>query len=96
MVFAGRPAASSSRLAARPVGAPKAMESPFFSKMGEETVDDGRLARARSARDDEHLGLGRLPDRFPLSFRQRHALLLLDPRDGAFRANRDHRADGRS
>jgi hypothetical protein len=49
---------------------------------GEDGADDGGLAHAWTASDDQHLGSQRLGHRPPLARRQRYAKVLLHPGDG--------------
>ena len=51
----------------------------------QDRVDDGGLAHARPAGDDQHLRQQRQPDRGDLAFGQRQAGLLLDPRQRLLR-----------
>ena len=53
----------------------------------QDRVDDGRLADARAAGDDEHLRQQGQPDRGDLAFGQRQAGLLLDPRQRLLRVD---------
>ena len=69
-VRASRPVASASRLAARPVGAARrTVLAPFAEDVGD-GPDDGRLAGARAAGDDQDLPLERFPDGLPLERRE--------------------------
>ena len=73
MVLASKPVASVMRLAARPVGAHSSKLHALRRENAQDGVDDGRLADARSAGDDQHLGDQSQPDGGYLAFGERQA-----------------------
>ena len=72
-------------MAARPVGAHSRQVHALGGEDAQDRVDDGRLAHARAAGDDEHLRQQGQPDRGDLALGQRQAGLLLDPRQRLLR-----------
>src|SRR5207344_1553178 len=93
MVFASKPVASVMRLAARPVGAHKESVTPLRREYAKDASDDGGLADAGAAGDDQHLGNQRQPDSGYLAFRQGKPDALLDPRQCLFRVDPGPRQD---
>ena len=96
MVVASRPVLSARRLAARPVGAQSAISAPLAAQDLQDGVDQGGLAHARAAGDDQHLRGERQAHRRPLALGQGQAGLALDPGDGLLGVDRrpGRRADG--
>ena len=67
-------------MAARPVGAQSRSLSALRREYAQDGLDDGGLADAGPAGDDQHLGHQREPDRGDLAFRKGKPDALLDPR----------------
>ena len=88
IVLASNPVASVIRLAARPVGAQSSILDALDAENAQDRLDDGGLADARPAGDDERLAGQRQPDRVALAVGEREAAALLDPGDGLQRIDR--------
>ena len=86
-VLASRPVASPSRLAARPVGAARAMAGVLAGEDLEDAVDQGGLAHARPAGDHQQLGAQRQAHRLPLALGQGDPGLAPRPRPSAWSAS---------